>query len=395
MGIFAKRHRYILRETLTPFLLGLAIFTFVLLMGRLLRLVEMVLNKGVPLIDILKLFAFLLPSFLVLTLPLAFLLGVLLGFGRLSSEAEVIALKSSGISLYDMAKPVLALAVAISLATALLSVFAQPQGKRAFKEQVFHIAHSRATIGIQPRVFNDEFSGLVLYANAVDDRAGTMDGLFISDQRLGSEPSVIVARSGRAVPDQKNLSMTLRLKDGSIHRQLDRKGEKAYQIINFDNYDIQLDLGEELRQASERQRKESELTLTELQERLENASGKERNKYLVERHQRMVMPLAPILFALIGIPLGIQSQRSGRGGGFALALGVFLTYYLIFSFAETLGTEGVAPPALAMWLPNLFFLLAGMFLLRHTAQEKKLVIFDRMDEGLRRLMRRLRRRKLP
>lgn len=135
MGIFAKRHRYILRETLTPFLLGLAIFTFVLLMGRLLRLVEMVLNKGVPLIDILKLFAFLLPSFLVLTLPLAFLLGVLLGFGRLSSEAEVIALKSSGISLYDMAKPVLALAVAISLATALLSVFAQPQGKRASKSR--------------------------------------------------------------------------------------------------------------------------------------------------------------------------------------------------------------------------------------------------------------------
>lgn len=391
---FARRHRYILRETLAPFVLGVAIFTFVLLMGRLLRLVEMVLNKGVPLSDILKLFLYLLPSFLVLTLPLAFLLGILLGFGRLSGDAEVTALKSSGVSVYDMARPVAAMALVVALMTAALTLLAQPQGKRAFRDQVFEIAHSRATIGIAPRVFNDEFDGLVLYANEIDDRSQTMQGLFISDERVGSEASIIVARSGRAVPDQKNLSLTLRLRDGSIHRLMDRRGEAVYQIIDFDHYDIQLDLGSELRSFRERQKRESEMTLAELN----TAIGKveddtQLRKYQVEKHQRLVMPLAPLLFALIGIPLGIQAQRTSRGGGFALALAIFLIYYLVFTLAETLGVEGFVPPVAAMWLPNLLFLAAGVVLLRMTAQERRLHLFERLDELGRQWIRALRKRR--
>ncbi|MDO3379396.1 LPS export ABC transporter permease LptF [Geoalkalibacter halelectricus] len=392
--LFARRHLYILRETLAPFILGVAIFTFVLLMGRLLRLVELVLNKGVPLADILKLFAYLLPSFLVLTLPLAFLLAVLLGFGRLSADAEVVALKSSGVSLYDMARPVLVLALAVSLLTALLTFYAEPQGKRAFRDQVFEIAHARATVGVEPRIFNDEFDGLVLYANSIDDRSGLMQGLFISDERIGREPAVILARSGRAISDPQALTLTLRLQQGAIHRLQDRRGESVYQIVEFDNYDIQLDLGRELRNFRERQKRESEMSLAELGQAIAHADAEEKRKYLVERHQRLVMPLAPVLFALIGIPLGIQSQRSSRGGGFALALAVFLAYYLVFSFAETLGHEGLVPPAAAMWLPNLVFLAAGIALLRMTAREKRLALFDRLDDWGRALARRWRNRRL-
>ncbi|SDM02595.1 lipopolysaccharide export system permease protein [Geoalkalibacter ferrihydriticus] len=391
---FHKRHFYILRETLAPFLLGVMIFTFVLLMGRLLRLVELVLNKGVPLSDILKLFALLLPSFLVLTLPLAFLLAVLLGFGRLSADAEIVALKASGVSLYDMAKPVMVLAVAVSTLTALLTFYAQPQGKRAFRDQVFEIAHARATVGVEPRIFNDEFDGLVLYANSIDERSGVMQGLFISDERVGKEPAVILARSGRALSDEQAFTLTLRLQQGAIHRLLERRDESVYQIIDFDNYDIQLDLGQELRNFRERQKRESEMTLAELSRAIEQADEENRLKLLVERHQRLVMPLAPLLFALVGIPLGIQSQRSSRGGGFALALGVFLAYYLIFSFAETLGQEGLVPPVAAMWVPNLAFLAAGIALLRMTAQEKRLAVFDRLDEWGRRLATRWRTRRL-
>ncbi len=394
MGLFAARHRYILREILAPFALGLAIFTFILLMGRLLRLVELVLNKGVPLIDIIKLFVFLLPSFLVLTLPLAFLLGVLLGFGRLSADSEIIALKSSGISLYDMSKPVLALSLVVSLATGVLSVWAHPHGKRAFKEQVFHIAHNRATIGIEPRVFNDEFDGLVLYANDVEDNSGLLKGLFISDQRMAQEPSIIIADQGRAIPDPDKLTLNLRLRDGTIHRQLDRKKDEAYQIIDFDSYDVQLDLGSQLRDISERRVKESELSFSELQSLISESEGTQRNAYLVEHHQRLALAPAATLLAIIGIPLGIQSRRSGRGGGFALALMVFLAYYLLFSFAQALGAEGIMPPWLVMWLPNIAFLISGIWLLHFTAQEKKMTAFERFDEWKRRQLQRIRRRRL-
>ncbi len=394
MRPFAARHRYILREILAPFALGLAIFTFILLMGRLLRLVELVLNKGVPLTDIIKLFIFLLPSFLVLTLPLAFLLGVLLGFGRLSTDSEIIALKSSGISLYDMFKPVLALSLLVSLTTGVLSVWAHPHGKRAFKEQVFHIAHNRATIGIEPRVFNDEFDGLVLYANDVEDKSGLLKGLFISDQRLEQQPSIIIADLGRAIPDPDKFTLSLRLRDGTIHRQLGRKNDEAYQIIDFDSYDVQLDLGSQLRDISERRVKESELSFNELQSLIEESEGTQRNAYLVEHHQRLALAPAATLFALIGIPLGIQSRRSGRGGGFALALTVFLAYYLLFSFAQALGAEGIMPPWLAMWLPNGFFLISGAWLLHFTAREKKISAFERFDEWKRRQIQRIRRRRL-
>jgi lipopolysaccharide export system permease protein len=370
------------------------VFTFVLLMGRLLRLVELVLNKGVPISDILNLFLFLLPAFLVLTLPLAFLLGILLGFGRLSSDAEVVALKSSGVGVYDMARPVAAMALAVSLITALLTLYAQPHSKRAFRDQVFEIAHSRATIGISPRIFNDDFDGLVLYANDIDDRSGIMQGLFISDERVGAQPAVIVARNGRSVSDQDNLILTLRLRDGTIHRMADRRGETIYQTIDFDHYDIQLDLGSELRNFRERQKRESEMTLRELGAAIRQTDDDQLlRKYQVERHQRLVMPLAPLLFALIGIPLGIQAQRSSRGGGFALAIAIFLAYYLVFSLAETLGVEGMVPPAAAMWLPNLLFLAAGVVLLRMTAQEKRLTWFDRLDDLGRHLIRKLRRRR--
>jgi len=394
MGLFAARHRYILREILAPFILGLAIFTFILLMGRLLRLVELVLNKGVPLVDIIKLFVFLLPSFLVLTLPLAFLLGVLLGFGRLSTDAEIIALKSSGISLYDLSKPVLVLSLLVSLATGALSVWIQPHGDRAFKEQVFHIAHNRATIGIEPRVFNDEFDGLVLYANDVEDKSGLLEGLFISDQRLEQEPSIIIADKGRAIPDPDQFTLSLRLRDGTIHRQLDRKNDEAYQIIDFDSYDVQLDLGSQLRDISERRVKESELSFSELQKLISESEGTQRNAYLVEHHQRLVLAPAATLLAIIGIPLGIQSRRSGRGSGFALALIVFLAYYLLFSFAQALGTEGIMPPWLVLWLPNGAFLFSGIWLLHFTAQEKKMAVFERFDEWKRRQVRRIRRRRL-
>ncbi|MHB8713649.1 MAG: LptF/LptG family permease, partial [Trichloromonadaceae bacterium] len=230
-------HRYIAREIAVPALLGLLIFTFVLLMGRILKLVELVVNKGVPLGEILQLFAYLMPAFLVITLPLAFLLGVLLGFGRLSADNEVVALRASGIPIYGMLRPVLLLAVVCSLITGWLTLYGEPAGQNAFRDQVFEIASSRANVGILPRVFNDEFDGLVLYAGDVDERQGEMRGVFISDERIGATPAVILASQGRVISDQEQRILTLRLENGTIHRRPVDKKADTYQVIGFTTYD--------------------------------------------------------------------------------------------------------------------------------------------------------------
>ena len=372
-------HRYIAREIAVPALLGLLIFTFVLLMGRILKLVELVVNKGVPLGEILQLFAFLLPAFLVITLPLAFLLGVLLGFGRLSADNEVVALRASGIPIYGMLRPVLVLAVVCSLITGWLTLYGEPAGQTAFRDQIFEIVSSRANVGILPRVFNDEFEGLVLYAGDVDERRGEMRGVFISDERIGATPAVILASQGRVISDQDQRILTLRLENGTIHRRPVDKKTDTYQVIGFTSYDINLNMGQQLSDGSARQKKLREFPLPELWAKLQGAkTAEERRPLSVELHKRFALPLAPLVFALVGVPLGIRSQRSGKGGGFATALVIFMAYYICATFAETLALESGFPPLPTLWAPNLLFLTAGLLLLRQAAKERSLTILERL-----------------
>lgn len=382
--------RYLLKETAFPMLLGLVVFTFVLLLGRLLKLVELVINKGIPLLDIAQLFLSILPSFLVLTIPLAFLLGVMLGFGRLSADREILALKSSGVSLYQMAKPILLLSLPACLLTAAMTLYLRPASETFFRQQLFDIAASHASVGLQPQVFNDEFDGLVLYANQIDDRSGIMRQVFISDERDSSAPTIIIAEKGRLISDSLNQKLLLRLEKGSMHRQPQSKGtsaeESTYQVLGFSSYDVNLDLEKQTTATKQRRRKNKEFSLAELYSAIETAPSKKRQGLLAELHTRLVVPAAPLLFALLGVPLGIQPHRSGRGGNFALALGIFLCYYLLLSFADTLVADA-GWPAVALWIPNFCFLFSGLYLLHRAAIERPVTMFQRTTAAAFRLLR--------
>ena len=370
-------YRYLLRETLVPMFLGLAIFTLVLLMGRILKLVEMVINKGVPFMDILILFASLLPSLLVLTLPLSFLLGVMAGLGRMSSDQEVLALKASGTSLYQITVPVAILGLGVGVLTACLTMVIKPASDELFRKQLFQIASSRANIGIQPQIFNDEFNNVVLYANDVDERSGQMHGVFISDERPNSLPAIILADSGRILSNQDTLTLTLHLENGTIHRQ--RSGSaSAFHIIGFTQYDLNLNLGQTSIEDDQPRKNKKTMSITELYRSIHSPDttlGSKMNELIAEFHWRMALPLAPLLFALLGVPLGIQPVRSGRGSGFAVGLLIFLAYYVLMSIASTLVVEGNMP-GLLMWAPNLIFLMAGFMILKAAALEKPLPLTD-------------------
>jgi lipopolysaccharide export system permease protein len=369
-------HKYILKEISIPAFLSLLIFTFVLLMGKIPRLAELVINKGVSTTQILQLFSFLLPTFLSVTIPLSFLLGILLAFGRFSADSEFIALKASGVSLYNLVKPVLLLAIVFSLLTAWITIVIEPASKTAFRGKLFQIASSNASVSIKPGIFNDEFPGIVLYARGMDENRGIMQDVFISDEREGETPAIITSQQGRFISDPNKFSLTLRLNNGNIHRQPPKEKKTTYQIINFTNYDINLDIGNEPGN-KKRRRSRSELSWIELNNAINNARNDATRTHLqVEKHERIVIAFAPLVLILIGIPLGLQSQRSGKGAGFALALLVFLVYYVLLSFAGTLADKGVFPAAIILWLPNVCFLLGGIWFLHSTAIEKKLQIFN-------------------
>lgn len=388
--ITTKIHRYLLNEIAWPTLLGLVIFTFVLLMGSYHSLVEMIIYRGVPLADVAVLFVKLLPSLLVITIPFAFLLGILLGFGRLSSDAETTALKANGIGLIEMTRPAFLLALITSLLTAYFSLYLQPEWKYQFKQKVFDIVNQRATIGFQANIINKDFDGMTILTKRVDAQDQQLHDIFISDERNPDEPTIITAESGKIVSDRRTSTVQFRLTKGTIHRTTVSKPD-SYQIISFKNYMINLNIANQLEKGATRAKKIREQTAPELwQSYQQTNSQKKRLKILTRLFELISIPCTPLLFTLIGIPLGIQANRSGKSGGAALALLLAIGYYFMLSVAQTVAENGTIHPAIAMAIPNLICLIGGLTLFIGANNERTpalIRLFLNLIEQLKRLKR--------
>jgi len=357
---------YICREIAVPFLLGMATFLSVLLMGRFLQLADLVVARGMLFTDVLRMILYLLPFFSMVTIPMAFLLALLLAFGRLSADSEVTAMKASGIGLYSLLPPVLSCALVAYIATTFVTVYALPWGNSSFKKLLLDVIETRATLNLKERIFNDDFPGLVLYVDRYSNTESTMSGILIQDERDPREPSTIFAESGviERVPDTKSLRLSL--KNGGIHRGL---GTTGYRLLEFQNYELTINLTPSTKGVA---KKEADMTLAQLREALRAPviDDKLRRDTLIELHRRFSLPFACFVFALVGVPLGIQNQRSGKGAGFSISIGVILIYYVILSAGKTLGQRGVVHPAIAVWAPDIVFLLLGTYLFRKTAAEQ-------------------------
>src|SRR2546427_4051868 len=217
-------HRYVFREILVPFGFGLSVFTGILLIARLLRLIELVVTRGVPALNILRLLGYIMPAFLEVTVPMAMLLSILVAFGRLSADSELIAMRSSGLSLYQLIAPVAMVALLATAATAALSVWARPWGNRALKTALFDLARTRARAGLQPQVFNDDVPGLVIYAEIIEATNDRLHHVLISDERDNTQHNTIFAREGAMVSNPATQAVTLRPRDGLIHTTARRAG---------------------------------------------------------------------------------------------------------------------------------------------------------------------------
>jgi lipopolysaccharide export system permease protein len=158
--------RYLISEILPPFLFGLLVFTFILLVARMIKLIELIVTRGVSPVQTAKLFSLILPTFLELTVPMAFLLAILLGLGRLSSDHELLAMKASGISPGQILKPIGAVAAIIAIITLILTMLARPAAQLAIKRELYNIAKTRVGTALKEKVFNDDFPNILIYVGA-------------------------------------------------------------------------------------------------------------------------------------------------------------------------------------------------------------------------------------
>ncbi len=364
--------RYFWREVAVPFLLSIGVFTFILLIARMLKLVELVVNRNVPVLEIVKLFAYILPTFLEVTVPMALLLAILLSFGRLSADSEIVALKTSGISLYQMVLPVTVFTTIVTLLAMLLAVYARPWGNHNLKASLYEIAKTRASAGLRERVFNDDFAGLVIYVEHIDPPGDRLEGILIADARDPNQRNTVLARNGFLVGNEEAHTVTLRLLDGSIHTFL--PGEKSYHKTDFTTYDVTLNLAVALAKFSQREKDAQEMTLTELRTAIaeRSAAGRPVNAELVELHRKFSLPFACLVFGLVGVPLGIQPVRAVRSRSFSVSLALIFAYYLLLTAGEAMAERGTLPAVVALWIPNVAFAVLGITLFLAVASERSL-----------------------
>jgi lipopolysaccharide export system permease protein len=359
---------YILKEILPIFLIGMMVFTIILLMDKILKLIEMIVTRGVSLSDILMLLFYLSPSFLIFTIPMSVLLSTLISFGRLSGDSEITAFKASGLSLYQLFLPVFIFSIAAYLLTTLCVFYGLPWGNLGFRTTLYKIAQSKADIEIKERVFNDLFDGLVVYVEKVPIQGKKMEGILIYDERDKGNTNTIFAKEGLLSPNPKSQEVILRLFDGDIHR-FDLRAD-VYQKIKFDAYDLKLELAKAL-SAMGKKLRDHELSVEDIKGKIQQkkGSGQDSTPQEVELHKRYAIPFACIVFGLIGVPLGIQPRRSGRSFGFVFSILLLLAYYISLTGSEILALRRTIPPYLAGWAPNALFGGFGIYLLIKTAKE--------------------------
>jgi lipopolysaccharide export system permease protein len=360
---------YIIREIASLFLLGIVVFTLILLMGRLIKLTDLVISRGVPMADISRMILYLMPSFLVFTIPMAFLLAVLLAFGRLSADNEITVMKAGGLSLVQIMPPVVLCAMVAVLLTLAASTIGVPWGNSAFKRISFEMLKQNVAVTIREKVFWDDIPGIVLYTDHYDEQNHTLKGVIIHDGRDQTRPMTIFAATGLVGCTPNLQDICLVLNNGSIHAA--GKGNE-YRLVNFREYALTV--------ASPGKgggigRNELDMGVGELRRQIDAPATPPatRLKMAAELQSRFAFPFASLVFAVVAVPLGIQNRRSGKSAGFSVSIGVLLAYYVLLSLLRTLAERGTLPAGLALWLPNLIFLAAGWYCLRMASLERSIL----------------------
>ncbi|MFA5321700.1 MAG: LPS export ABC transporter permease LptF [Smithella sp.] len=354
--------RYIFKEIAFPFIIILFVLTFVLLMGKILQIMDLVINKGISFFAIVKIIVFLMPSFMLFTIPIALLIAVLIAVGRLSSDNEITALKTSGISLLQIYYPVAVASLITFIFTIATTYFLVPQSNFATKRLLFDIVRQNANIGIKEKVFNDNFKGFLIYAEKIPANKNYMEGVIISDKRIIGEQNTILAKKAFLISDPESMKVKLKLQDGSIHTV--GPDLKNYRKIDFKSYDINLDLSTALSGINKSAKSSRDMTMAELLEEIKKPGKNEAaaRELAIEVHKIFSTPLSCIFFGLLALPLGIRSHRSAKSRGFAVGLIVVASYYLLRIGGEALAETGYLSPAAGVWAPNILFTLASIYL---------------------------------
>lgn len=365
-------HKYIFNEIWPTFLACLFVSIFIILATKMLSITELIVNRGVHVGQVVRMLLYLLPDIIVFALPAASLMAVVVAFLRLSADSEIIALKSSGVSLYQMLPSVVVLSLSGLLIALVIGTVSVPWSNRSFKDLIFQIAESNADLGIKERVFCEPFDNVIFYVNSFSTRERVMKDVFVADRREKEVTNTIVAQQGRIIPHPQERIITLHFLNGTIF--MVGRNLQSSRTIQFNTYDLNIGLKDIMAALASRKKAPKEMTVGELARQLGKSQKgtPKHNEMMIELLEKFSIPLAVFLMGIIGVPLGAQLSARGRSAGIGVSLLVFLIYYMCLAGMKSICESGSIPPSFGMWIPDLFLLISCIYLLRRVAHERSI-----------------------
>jgi LPS export ABC transporter permease LptF len=370
--------RYVAREVVSHSALGLVVFTFVFFVPQLVRLMELIVRHSGSAWSVALLFLCALPPVLGFTLPMAVLVGVLIGLGRLSADSEIVALHASGISLRRLLLPISVVALTAATVTLLTTFWLSPASLRTVRRLEAQLLSSQARFSVQPRVFDERFRRFVLYVQDVEAAATRWRGVFLASTGDTSgliesrsvdrsdQSRVTTAEDAFVVTGPSKGQIDIHLGLGDTH-EYDPRYPAQYNVTTFGETDIPVDVSAVAAPARADILPPAEQPVTALV----TSHGPNWRESRVELHRRIAFPAACLVFALLGVPIGVRPRRGGRATGLVLALILIGGYYFLFVSGDHFAVQGRILPWMGVWAANIVGAIVGLFFLRRVENIRK------------------------
>ena len=366
--------RYLLRECVMPFVLSLVVFTFVLIIPPVIDFGELFIIKGIEWGTIVRVLALLFPQALCLTIPMAVLMSILVGFGRLSADRELVALQACGVSLFRLLRPVALIAIVGTAGTAYQTISWTPYANQTFREITFGLAATRLESNVRPHVFFDDFPNKTIFVRDVPPEGGWRD-VFFGEKLDNGDTRVHVAREGRIALDRDKHLVQIHLIDGTTH-QTPLANPDEYKVTAFARTTITLDPKTVFPDPPSKG--VPEMSFAELDALIAEAAAKNEPNFIprFQYQLKLALPATCPILALIALALAASNRKDGKFASFALGFGVVMVYYLLLYSFRSISHGGQFNPEWGAWAPNIILGAAAIALVvwRDRWSEKSLRI---------------------
>ncbi|MEK7398525.1 MAG: LptF/LptG family permease [Candidatus Poribacteria bacterium] len=380
--------KYTLSQVIEPFFLALVAFSSVLLVDKVFLLTKYFVEKGVNPWYMVQMLFYYSPAALVLTVPMATLVGIVTAYGRLSADNEIIAMKTSGIGMQRLILPTVLTTFILSVFMVLFMDFSIPKGNQAYTKLYAELRRKHPALVLEPDTIMDEMSieGRKWYFKSMDSDSGKMHSIMLWE-RNGDTPKFVIAQEG----ELKLFGQwsTLNLYNGKIYQADPKNPLQGYSTGSFAKNEIILDIGKSLEANDRLSQGPRNMSMKEVKENLKKFDEQlaspvtvdyvkdyirkyQINDYRVELYKKIAIPFASFIFGLIGVPLGLFVRRGGRMVGLGVGVGLIIVYYVLLTIGEKISKAGVYPPFLGAWTPNIVIGIVGIILIIRTIREMPL-----------------------